>query len=71
MDAVDHGAEVMQLAQSSTNEDDFAAKLSQRFGFTAVQSRAVADMPISRYCPLWRNRLEREVQQLREDLESS
>jgi DNA gyrase subunit A len=66
--AVDHIDEVISIIKKSKDADDAKAKLIARFKFTDIQATAILDMQLRRLAALERQKIEDELEMIRETI---
>ena len=62
--ALDHIDEVMTIIRSSNDDAEASSRLNERFGLTAIQSKAILDMQFRRLTGLQREKLDAEYAEL-------
>lgn len=62
--ALDHIDEVIRIIRSSRDDAEITAKLTERFGLSQIQCKAILDMALRRLSGLERERLETEFNEL-------
>ena len=66
--ALDHIDEVIAIIRKSKDEPEAKAKLSKKFGLSAIQAQAILDMQLKRLTGLERDKIEDELAMLRETI---
>jgi len=64
--ALDHIDEVIALIKKSSNEEEAKQALMKNFNLSAVQAQAILDMPLKRLTGLEREKIENELNTLKE-----
>lgn len=66
--ALDHIDEIVEIIKKSKNEVEAKEKLIERFKFSPVQAQAILDMQLKRLTGLERQKIEDELQMLKETI---